>query len=296
MWIRWNAGEKIMSVINYTKNPIVGKIGRDSLLNINELFLDYTYQRIHTSTRDVRDHARDFSWELFGKLIIADYGITSPKGQRYAVVDGGGRVASARLRGGSDVEYLPCLIYDATPLEAAEMYYHLNTDRKNPTSIEKFKAALVFGEPDAIAVDSILKKYDIVAKTGKKSHTIEAVVVCVNQYKQSPEDFVKTIDILSDLCKDAPITQYLLMGTFYIVQNAIDIENSERLQYLKKRMLKVGFNELNATTTMSSNKLGKGARVLAEVMLNRINMRISTDNAFYLKPPKKIQIKSDATL
>ena len=258
-------------------------------LSKNELFIDHSYQRTRIVNAKIRDIALNFSRYLFGSLIIADYGADKPTCQRYAIVDGGGRWEAAKLRNDSDIHHLPCIVYDVdSPEEAAKIFYYLNTSRLNLTSIEKYKSALVFKEPTAVEIDKILTRYHISVEKGHQPMSLESIAACTKAFKSSKSVFEDTMRILSNLCWDHHITQYLFLGTFYMIQHIDGIEDPNTLDRLQKRMYHIGAKELQNSANLSSDRLGRGDRAIAEAMLDRINYKIKDkgDRGFYLKSQK----------
>lgn len=272
-----------MVVIDYSENPIVGVKGRKQNILKKDLFVDHSYQRDRSLTTELRSYAQNFSWSKFGEIVVADYGKDNPK-ERYAIVDGQGRWMISLLR--QEIGYIPCLIYDLTPESAAELYYYLNTARKTPTSVEKYKAALVFRDPTAIEINRILLIYGITVDRSDIPKTLDSISTCTRYVKISKESFEATINILSEVCQNHRITQYLLKGTFYFIRNIDGIENPEVVDKLKNRMCRVGAEKLNVATFQASTRLLKGDKAIAECMLDVINYKLTEGSRFYLRPPK----------
>lgn len=273
-----------MVAIDYSKNPLEGAKGRKQMLLKKDLFVDHSYQRDRSLTPALRQYATNFSWYLFGEIIAADYGQNKPPGQRFAIVDGQGRWMLSGLR--QEITSVPCLIYDLNPEEAAKVYYYLNTARKTPTSAEKYKAALVFKDPTAVKIDKLLSENGITVTKSNHPKSLDSISACYYCMNTSEQGFEKAVNILSELCQNHRITQYLLRGTFYLVRNVDGIENNGTFDRLKKRMLHVGVEKLSGAQDIASARLFRGDRMMAECLLEAINYKLKEGSLFYLRTPK----------
>ena len=266
--------------IDIKKNPISGKIGKDMLLHKNEIYVDLAYQRTRSPTGVVRSIATNLSWDLFGKLIIADMGSDYPKG-RYAIVDGGGRHLATLMR--EDVSKVPCLIYPCDSVEeAAHMFYYLNTIRKNPTTVEKHISALAFRDPISCQVQNILTKHGIEVTKSQKPMGIQAIRKCKEYYIADPVSFEKSIEILSVIGKECPIYQDLIQGVTYLIRFC-DADTEQRFISLRKRIIKSGGKQLHGKAAELAVMNLKGDRMIAEGMLGIINKALHADQRFELK-------------
>ena len=76
---------------------------------------------------------------------------------RLFVVDGQHRLAAAKLRG--DIQQLPCLIEEYTDVaEEAALFNDLNDRRRPVSALDKFRAAVVAGDADCIAIGAALER------------------------------------------------------------------------------------------------------------------------------------------
>lgn len=76
---------------------------------------------------------------------------------RLFVVDGQHRLAAAKLRG--DIQQLPCLIEEyADVAEEAALFNDLNDRRRPVSALDKFRAAVVAGDPDCIAIGAAMER------------------------------------------------------------------------------------------------------------------------------------------
>ena len=80
---------------------------------------------------------------------------------RLFVVDGQHRLAAAKLRG--DIQQLPCLVEEfADVAEEAALFNDLNDRRRPVSALDKFRAAVVAGDPDCIAIGAAMERAGLV--------------------------------------------------------------------------------------------------------------------------------------
>lgn len=119
------------------------------------LVIDHSYQRRisrkgETTIKKITD---GFSWRQFGALTVEE---TDGK---LAVIDGQHRAAAARQLG---IAMLPAVVAPpADTATAAQTFMGVNATRTNLASIDKFRALVASGDPDAVVVADILTELDI---------------------------------------------------------------------------------------------------------------------------------------
>ena len=114
------------------------------LLDINDLFIDQSYQRDLDPPR-VAKMAREWNWMACGNLTLSLRVGKDGKNQ-YAVIDGQQRLAAIRIAGYKEA---PCRVYvDLTETQEAELFEILNSGKK-PNYNNLFKSRLSRGEQKA---------------------------------------------------------------------------------------------------------------------------------------------------
>lgn len=120
---------------------------------IDELEIDESYQRsIDTakSQRLIRAIASHWDWDVFDVLKVS----RRPDDRQF-VIDGQHRRAAAKLRG--DIPQLPCVLKRcADAAEEARLFWEANRGRKAMGRIDDFRAAIVAGDGDALAVERVI--------------------------------------------------------------------------------------------------------------------------------------------
>lgn len=130
----------------------VGRMPALQFLKPSELSIESDYQRSIEgleSQKLIRLIAQNWNWDLCQPLAV------SQRDGHLFVIDGQHRLAAAKLRG--DIEQLPCVVglYGSVKAEAVA-FTNLNDRRRPLSALDKFKAAVVAGEPDAIAISAAL--------------------------------------------------------------------------------------------------------------------------------------------
>jgi hypothetical protein len=117
----------------------------DKNVVLTSAFVDTDYQRPLTSL--VKVITRDFDPRLFGALMLSDRGRKSPKGRRFAIIDGQTRWTAARRVGVTDA---PGQIFtDMSPDEEADLFWRFQKFRKGMVSWHIFRARLRAGDETA---------------------------------------------------------------------------------------------------------------------------------------------------
>lgn len=120
----------------------------------DQLEIDPRYQRSIENGESqalIADIALNWHWGRAQVLTV------SRRDGKLYVVDGQHRLAAAKLRG--DIQQLPCLIEDFTDVaEEAALFNDLNDKRRPVSAIDKFRAALVAGDAECIAIGAALER------------------------------------------------------------------------------------------------------------------------------------------
>lgn len=120
--------------------------------------------------------ADSFDPDLFDDLVV-----TLPNGDGiYHVVDGQHRMAAVRSLWGED-EQVPCRIVDAKdPARAAAIFDKINTGRRMPSGIEKFRVRVTAGSETETAINKIVTNLGCRIEAGSDPNVIRAVSALLN--------------------------------------------------------------------------------------------------------------------
>jgi hypothetical protein len=194
------------------------------LLDVGELFVDDSYQRPLTSF--VSRIARLFDPALFGSLVVSE----RRKG-RFAVVDGQTRAAAVKqlALAGRATRRVPCLVYRGlTRSQEASLFARLQKERRGISSYHRFRAALVAGELEALAIQKIVT--DAEYEIGDAPSQIGAVAALEKVYRRSPE----ILDLVLMIARNAWGPEYVPSGDLlrvlgYFFDNAEGDVDEDRL-------------------------------------------------------------------
>jgi hypothetical protein len=164
--------------------PIQGSPPSIEWQAVANLLVDETYQRPTDSPASIRlieRMAEAWDWRLCAPLTVS-----KRDDDKLYVIDGQHRLEAARLRG--DVPHLPVIISRFSSLQdEARCFVNVNTERKNPTPLDKFHARCLSGDPDALEIKEIVEAAGL--QVGRRSWSyqpkdVSCVAVLCRVHKQ----------------------------------------------------------------------------------------------------------------
>lgn len=199
---------------------------------VDQINVDRNYQRDIKPLR-VKQILAEFSWKKFGALQLSQ----QPDGS-FNVFDGQHRHAAAKLH--PDVDEVPAVIIHAEDgRDEAEAFLGVNVNRTAVTPIERYWAGLEAGDPDMMAVCSVLEEAgcEIVQAQGLvavgKTHAVHAISRAI---KRSGEEAVT--GALKILREAWPADKSALKGTLItslarILKNNPDMSTNRMVEVLR---------------------------------------------------------------
>lgn len=123
-------------------------------LPLTRLFIDESYQRLimGRGVTHIYSIAKDFDWKKFAAVVCAKVG------DKYAIIDGQHRTYAAALRG---IVEIPCLVVEATTEEQAAAFAAINAKVVKINDQQVYHAAVMAGNPDAVALEKALKAANV---------------------------------------------------------------------------------------------------------------------------------------
>lgn len=155
---------------------------------LEQLMVDKTYQRPLDDAR-VKRMAKDFRPAMVGVLEVSRHN------GKCVVFDGQHRLAAAKRVG---LDALPCMVHEnLSQAQEAELFWHLQRDRKPIHPVQAFRARRVAGDPVACDIAEILKTHNrAVGSVSRKSdRDIAAVATLERIYRRGNLD--RTLELLS---------------------------------------------------------------------------------------------------
>lgn len=147
-------------------------------LKIADLVVDPSYQREITGTgrQNIRRIASEFSWSKFAPVIVSPV-----EGGKYAIVDGQHRTTAAAICG---LEQVPCAVIMLDRSGQAAAFKAINGATTKMSSMAMFHAAVLAGDPDAVAVKEIcdcagvtVLRYPVATNFQKPGETMAATAI-----------------------------------------------------------------------------------------------------------------------
>lgn len=142
--------------LDYIESPVpnedIGPPGELQWIRLDELFIDRQYQRhvLERGKRNIKAMVQEFSWALFGALVIGRRGLT-----RYAVIDGQHRAIAAALRG--DIAKVPCIVLQGGQQQEARAFSAINSNVTRIHPLQAFRASVVAGDHDSLATVRVVE-------------------------------------------------------------------------------------------------------------------------------------------
>ena len=160
--------KEVQSGNGFKMNGEVGGKPKQTMLRVDQLLVDHSYQRTLLTDHTVMRIARFFNWTMFGSLSVMK------RGDKHYVTDGQHRLEAVKLRG--DIDHVPCVIHESESLEdEAKAFVGLNTKRKVVCAIDKYRALLVSGDPEVCEINKRLVKEGFSIGTGDTCNTVSFV-------------------------------------------------------------------------------------------------------------------------
>lgn len=145
-------------------------------LPVAKLTVDPDVQRAVDKTR-VDKIAKDYQRSALGVIVVS-----RREDGTHHVIDGQHRV-HATIAAGYGEETVPCLVYSGlTKAEEAAMFRRLNNTRA-VLPVYKFRVRVVEGEPDAVALNTILERHGWTVEQSKDAGRFAAVAALESVYR-----------------------------------------------------------------------------------------------------------------
>ena len=127
-------------------------------IKIDSLVVPSQYQRSIkslASQKNIAHMKQNWSWAECGALIVCMEPDSKPV--QYSIIDGQHRYRAALLNG--KISELPCVVISERDVpKQAESFISINENRVKLHILHKYQALIASGDPDALALETILKK------------------------------------------------------------------------------------------------------------------------------------------
>jgi len=158
---------------------------------IRDLVSDSTYQRDLEPTKVYRI-ATNFDPDSFGTLVIS-----KRTDGTLAIIDGGHRVAAMYDIGWED-QKVPAVIHTGLSVrDEARVFTTLNSNRTKPKPVDIHRASVAAGNPDAVAIQSVLDKHNVKVVKFHKSPGLRSIGTVYRLYQNGGVELVDgVLDVL----------------------------------------------------------------------------------------------------
>lgn len=241
--------------------------GQLTWLNKTDLLVDHSYQRNAKHSRVIKI-AQAWSWISCGVIIVAKRFVG--KNWQHFVVDGQHRVLAALKR--SDIELLPCLVFHTkSAVEEAVGFYDANTNRRMPTSIEKWRAMLMARDEHAMLVDSLIESSGRVVGGVSGASSVRCLSAMLQASRTDRDCLHRVWPVVSAVCRGQALHERVFMGLFYIERNLPAGQSLSEKRW-QDRVIRTGYEGLLSAANRAAGFFGKGSsKTYATGMLEQLN-------------------------
>jgi hypothetical protein len=217
-----------------------------------------SYQRDpEKRTPMIRRIASAFDWMAFGVLSVAR------RNGEYFVFDGAGRLSAAKRR--ADIETVPCVVFDVDSVQSeASAFRSSNTERRGVSALDKFRAALVEGDPIARAVKAEVERLGLrIYDNSSDPMGINCIAWCMAALGRDHDRFVRVMNLAVRIPRDQGLTKDLLQAIEYAVRN---LPMSQQSRFAS-RLVDFSAEQLIRKITKAKHLYGQGGEKVCGIGL-----------------------------
>jgi hypothetical protein len=233
----------------------------------SQLEIDPSYQRDANLTK-VKSIAIAWSWKALGALHVA-----RRANGKFLVFDGNHRLLAAKRR--ADVQELPCLVFpSACVVEEAESFLKVNTNRRPLSALDRFRAQVAVGLPEALLVQELLDAagYTLSTSPSAGKRQTGAVGALVKSARLDAAVLRRAWPLILKLAEDGPIPGRLVQSVFYVERKLNGTPDSLLESPWRDRLIKLGLKGLlEATAAMASLEKRSGEAIFGRALVAALN-------------------------
>jgi len=242
-----------------------------SIVKISDLTIDYTYQR-QPIMKKVNKIAKSFDPDILGVIICS-----MREDGSIAVIDGSHRVHALRMKGLNDSTVNALVYFSLTIQEEAKIFAMLNQEHTKPNTTDIFKAGIVSGDEETIAISKILNSLGLIIGVGPGDNKVRAISTIRRVYRNAGEKVLRdTLYTIKSAYGDSSSTMRdVLISAVAIVYNryGAKVEVSRMITTLQK------FGNPNTlianAKSIGVNASSVTASALPFVIVNAYNQRLT---------------------
>lgn len=160
---------ELKNTIEDSSTGMAGMVGIDEWIPVADIKVDMQYQRPLVMGH-VRKIAKEFDNKALGVLLVSERADGS-----HWVIDGQHRLAALRLLGRVE-DAVPCHVYRNISVSDEALIFHMQTQRRQISPVDRFKARLFAGEETAITIDRIISRHGLQVQGYSAKGNLAAIV------------------------------------------------------------------------------------------------------------------------
>lgn len=268
--VKLHGGKSIDRVERYGLT-IRDEPGTLQMIPKRDLHIDKTYQRQAHKNKVVAIRA-DWSWVACGALVVG----RRPSGT-LVVVDGQHRKLAADGR--SDIQALPCIVFDISGIkDEAQGFIAVNTLRKSMSAFDKYRALLVSGDAEALAVESLVSSHGMRVSASSSPGSVKCISALLRAHRVKRAHLVRIWHIIAEMAKaDNGLSVVVFQSLLYIEEKAQESGQTISSPAWTDRIVSLGQDLLARSARSIQAQAGKGgAKVWSMGILREMNKGLRT--------------------
>jgi hypothetical protein len=241
------------------------------MLSKSRLGIDEQYQR-KVNDRLIARIVSNWSWVACGVISVS----TRDNGKTWFIVDGQHRWRAAKFIG--NIDELPCLCFALdTVRDEAIGFLAANAERRLPSLADQFKALLLTGDPNAVAMDKMATAYSRQIKAPASPTTVSCVSDFMRCLQANRAAMERVFPIMAEMCRGR-----IMPGRLFRAMHGLErriTSGSLSDERWRKRVVSVGLDEvLDSVRAITLIEHNAGDRACAQGLLRAINKSLRPGN------------------
>jgi len=241
------------------------RFGEYALIPVGLLFVDQSYQRDEVSDENTRRLAANWDYKALEPLTVCR------RGEKYFIIDGAQRMYAAKTLG---LDSLPCRIVDTSGEgDEARVFTLIAAGRKQLTAVDKYRAAVVAGEPIEKEIHAFLSANGISVSGSGSKKTISFITKLIATWRRNSEAAQSAVFAQQYILGTYDVTHFgPYLGLWSVIAGGVDVTNhADKLLKFGQPRIMQEYNSLRAGSTSLANS--NSYSTWGQAVLNLINFR-----------------------
>jgi hypothetical protein len=243
-----------------------------SLVKVSDMFVDYTYQRVALEKK-VNKIAKNFDPDVLGVIICSMRDDGS-----LAIIDGSHRYKALVQKGMNDYSVNALIYFDLTIQEEAKIFTMLNQEHTKPNTTEIFKAGIVSGDEETIAINKIINSLGLHIGVGPGDNKIRAISTVKRIYRNADGDVLyKSLKSIKEAygSNSSNMRDVLISAVAIVFNRYGDSVDVDRMIDTLQKFGKPNTLIANAQAMMSGKSNQVTTTGLPYLIVNKYNQRLT---------------------